>query len=398
MGLVVVASIFDRYDLAILQLALPQIQSGLGVEDAQLGRMVAIIKLGALPAFLLMLASDWLGRRRLLIFTVLAYTLFTGASAFATTLEAFTTLQFLARVFITAEVLLAAVIIAEEFPPDARGWGIGALVALSGYGFALAAVLFAFIDVVPFGWRALYLVALVPLLIIARLRRNFPETHRFQQRAKLHKLDSLIMALKPVVSLVTAYPGRIVALGVVAMIFSFATQAAFFYDPTYLQDAHNWKPFQVTLLTIGAGVVALLGSAFAGSLSDRIGRKRTTILFLVIMPVFIAAFYNAFGLLLPVLWAAMLFAQVGTSVSLETVGTELFPTSYRSTASGARSVLTSIGAVLGLAVHAILFIQVGSQWTAITLLAPLILVAPIIVALAFPETSGRTLEEISPER
>ena len=398
MGLVLVASIFDRYDLAILQMALPQIQSGLGIADAQLGGVVATIRLGALPAFLLMLASDWLGRRRLLIFTVLAYTLFTGATAFATTVEAFTTLQFLARIFITAEVLLAAIIIAEEFPPGARGWGIGALVALSGYGFAFAAVLFALIDVIPFGWRALYLVSLVPLLLIARLRRNLPETRKFEQQVKLHKRDSLIMALKPAVSLVTAYPGRLVALGLVVLVFSFATEAAFFFDPTYLQDAHNWRPFQVSLLTIGAGIVALLGSAFAGSLGDRIGRKRTTILFLLSIPVVIAAFYNGFGLLLPVLWAAMIFAQVGAGVSLATVGTELFPTSYRATASGARSVLTNVGAVLGLLVHAILFIQVGSQWTAITILAPLILIAPIVVALTFPETSGRALEEISPER
>jgi putative MFS transporter len=345
-----------------------------------------------------MLASDWLGRRRLLIFTVLAYTAFTGATAFATTVAAFTALQFLARVFITAEVLLAAVIIAEEFPPDARGWGIGALVALSGYGFALAALLFAFIDVVPFGWRALYLVALVPLLLVARLRRTLPETRRFERQAKRHEGGSFLMALKPAVNLATAYPGRMLALGLVVLVFSFGTGAAFFYDPTYLQDAHNWKPFQVSLLTIGAGGIALLGSAFAGSLGDRIGRKRTTILFLGGVPLFIAAFYNGFGPLLPALWAGMIFAQVGTDVSLATVGTELFPTSYRSTASGARSVLTNIGAVLGLAVHAALFIRVRSQWMAVTLLAPLILVAPIVVALAFPETSGRALEEISPER
>jgi putative MFS transporter len=398
MGLVVVASIFDRYDLAILQMALPQIQSGLGITDAQLGGMVATIRLGALPAFLLMLASDWLGRRRLLIFTVLAYTLFTGATAFATTPQTFVILQFCARIFITAEVLLAAVIITEEFPQEARGWGIGALVALSGYGFALAALLFAFIDLVPFGWRALYLVALVPLLLVARLRRNLPETERFEELSEQHKQRSWRMALKPVLSLATAYPGRMMALGVVVLIVSFATQAAFFYDPAYLQEAHNWQPFQISLLFIGAGAIALFGSAFAGALGDRIGRKRATVLFLLTMPFVIAAFYNGFGLLLPLLWAAMIFAQVGAGVSLETVGNELFPTSYRATASGARSVLANIGAVLGLSAHTLLSIQLESRWTAIAFLAPLILIAPIIVALTFPETSGRSLEEIAPER
>jgi len=40
---------------------------------------------------------------------------------------------------------------------------------------------------------------------------------------------------------------------------------------------------------------------------------------------------------------------------------------------------------------------VGSNWNAIALLGGLALFAPVLVWLAFPETSGRTLEEIAPE-
>jgi hypothetical protein len=39
----------------------------------------------------------------------------------------------------------------------------------------------------------------------------------------------------------------------------------------------------------------------------------------------------------------------------------------------------------------------GSHWSAISLLLVLALGAPLIVALALPETAGRSLEEISPE-
>ena len=83
LGLTAIASIFDRYDLAILQIALPQIQTGLGIADADISNIAALIKLGALPAFLVLAVADRLGRRRLLIFTVIGYTLLTGATAFA---------------------------------------------------------------------------------------------------------------------------------------------------------------------------------------------------------------------------------------------------------------------------------------------------------------------------
>jgi hypothetical protein len=45
-----------------------------------------------------------------------------------------------------------------------------------------------------------------------------------------------------------------------------------------------------------------------------------------------------------------------------------------------------------------LFGGLGSHWEAISMLAVLAFVAPVIVAAFFPETSGRTLEDISPER
>ncbi|MCB0064275.1 MAG: hypothetical protein KDE19_19260, partial [Caldilineaceae bacterium] len=64
LGLIGFASLFMRYDGAVLQLALPQIQSSLGIPDAALSNTVALIELGSIPAFFLMLAADRIGRRR----------------------------------------------------------------------------------------------------------------------------------------------------------------------------------------------------------------------------------------------------------------------------------------------------------------------------------------------
>jgi hypothetical protein len=92
-------------------MALPQIQAGLGVAEADVGWLGSILRLGALPAVFIALAADRIGRRRALLFTVLAYTAITGATAFAPDVQTFALLQFLARVFGTAEMLLAIVVI-----------------------------------------------------------------------------------------------------------------------------------------------------------------------------------------------------------------------------------------------------------------------------------------------
>ena len=398
LGLIAIASVFDRYDLAILQLALPRIQTGLGIADADVSGLAALVRLGALPAFLIVALADRLGRRRLLIFTVVGYTLFTGATAFAPNAGSFAALQFIARTFITAELLLAVVVIAEEFPPNARGWGIGSLHALAAYGFAIGAVLFSLVDVLPFGWRALYLIGLIPLAIVARFRSSLPETERFLEHTGRQKQDSPSHTIQPLISMVRAYPGRFLILGAVILLVSFASEAALFFDPTYLQEAHDWQPWQVTVLMIGVGVAFIFASARIGQWGDRFGRKRMAVITLLAMPVFIIAFYNTFGPLLPVFWTGMIIAALGVQVSLSALGSELFPTSYRSTVTGAHSVVRSSGSALSLVAHGALFGLLGSQWTAVSVLAVLIFLAPFIVAIGFPETSGRALEDIAPER
>ena len=55
------------------------------------------------------------------------------------------------------------------------------------------------------------------------------------------------------------------------------------------------------------------------------------------------------------------------------------------------------GGVAGLALVSLLFGVVGSNWVAIAILCGVSLAAPLLVLLAFPETAGRALEEISPE-
>jgi MFS family permease len=109
------------------------------------------------------------------------------------------------------------------------------------------------------------------------------------------------------------------------------------------------------------------------------------------------AFYNAGGVWLVPLWVALIFMLIGHDTLLSTYGAELFPTSHRSTAAGARLGLATLGSSVGLALESALYGLTGSHWSAISILLCAALLAPLVVALALPETAGRSLEEISPE-
>ncbi|MEX2206608.1 MAG: MFS transporter [Myxococcota bacterium] len=393
LGLVSLATLFDQYDLSLFGMALPQIQAGLGIAEADVGWLGSILRLGSLPAIFIALAADRVGRRRALLGTILAYTALTGATAFATDPYTYVTLQFLARAFGTAEMLLAVVVISEELAPEARGWGIGALIAIKSCGVGLAAILLPLAAGSAQGWRALYLVGLAPLLVLAWLRRSLPETARFEARAQLAERGMWL----PVRRLARDYPGRFAATAAIVTLYALGIAAADLMGPKYLQQAHGWSAGQVSLLYVSGGAIAICGAPVAGALSDRFGRFGMTIAAGVSVFALFLAFFNAGGVWLVPLWIALIFMLVGHDTLMSTYGAELFPTSHRSTAAGARLALATLGGGLGLALESTLYGVTGSHWSAISILLCAALFAPLLVALSLPETAGRSLEEISPE-
>ena len=63
-----------------------------------------------------------------------------------------------------------------------------------------------------------------------------------------------------------------------------------------------------------------------------------------------------------------------------------------------RTVIGTLGGITGLALEGWLYSTTGSHAAAITLMAPMLIVPPLVIALLLPETARHELEEISPER
>src|ERR1700731_2415465 len=204
------AGFFDQYDRALLSLALKQIQTGLKIAEAHLGAMLSIIRLGYLLSLLMTPFADVFGRRRLLLYTIFGYTIFTGLIAIAPNERAFVAFGIIARAFAGAEAAIAMVIVAEEVDAAYRGWAIGLLGAVSNIGYGLAAIVFAFVNVIPYGWRGMYAIALLPLVVIIPLRRALPESARFEKE----KLEGLrpVKARQPLVRPEPAYPRRLMMM------------------------------------------------------------------------------------------------------------------------------------------------------------------------------------------
>lgn len=107
------------------------------------------------------------------------------------------------------------VIVAEELPASARGWGIGMLAAVSAAGHGLGASLFGAIELLPYGWRSLYAFGCIPLLLLPLFRHGIKETARFAEHQAAGK-HLQMRWWKPLADFLNTHPVRAAGMALVA--------------------------------------------------------------------------------------------------------------------------------------------------------------------------------------
>ncbi|MEZ5503434.1 MAG: MFS transporter [Halioglobus sp.] len=386
--LLAAAFFFGAYDMSVLSLALPNMQQSFGISEQDLGKVMGAARLGALPAIFLALWSDRIGRRLLLMVTLLGLSIATGATAFAQNTGQFIAFQFCARAFVTAEEIIAVIYVLELLPPRQRGWGVGFLAAIGGLGSGAASLFYGLVDYLPGGWRALYLLAAFPIVYIAWLRRRLPESTLFGRYAD-GRAEHLFW--QPFRDILHNHRREMVSIGLIAAAFWFQVSATLNFMSKYLQDSRGYLPQEVSLLFVVAGSIAILGNAAAGRISDRIGRRPTLVAGLLINCAATATFYNSGGVLLPLAWIATLFSYFAVEVIVNAMSGELFPTNCRSTASTIRSICGMLAAVTGLAVEGSLFDLFGSHSAALSVMCLSSLLAVPVVLMLLKETADTAL-------
>jgi putative MFS transporter len=391
--LLAAASFFQGYDLNVITVALPQLRHTFGLTQAHAADWLAVLFLGALPAVYLARRADRFGRRRLLLVSIVGYTVATAATALAPTLLAFGICQIFARMFLALEVTLTWTVVAEELPARARGFGFGILALLDVLGVGTASIFWGLV-LSPHhaSWRWLYAAAAPVLLVVAILRRRLPESSRYTQAAAAGRLATSWR------SLLRPPYGRLLVLVCVASAGAALLTQAQVFVIDFLQTQRHLSASVSNLILVSAGALALPVLVGAGALSDRLGRKRIgcSFLGLGIVGVFFF-FFLARGT--PALFVALAVTYAGSFGAWPTLSgytTELFPTSHRALASSTATIATVAGQAGSLLLAGQLIGSVGLAGS-VAVLAAGPLIALLVVAVGYPETAGRELEVTSAE-
>jgi MFS family permease len=395
--LVGMAALFAGFDQNIYGFALPQIQASLHIPENQIGPTVTYFRFATFVAMMLAMTADIVGRRRLLLYTLFGQALFTLATAFSQNYPQFVWAQVLTRVFGYAEEMLCIVVIVEEVGANLRGWSAGTLSALNYTGAGLASLCFAFVNVLPGEWRALYVIGGCSMFFVAFLRKNLPETKRFEVRhAEVERLHARIGgAFDLLRRIVKEYPGRIALILLIAAAWGFAIGPATVLQNKYLQQTLGFLPWQTTALAVPGGFLALGLNILMGRASDRIGRRRALFLMMVTCGLGYTAFYSGLpGPYAAPLWILSFFAFFSADALLAAIAIEIVPTAYRATVGGLRYVFAIFAGAVSLYLEGSWYDVFHAHGPAISVSLVTILIA-LVGILFLPEPAGKVLEDIS---
>lgn len=359
--------------------------------------------------------ADYVGRKRMMVWSVLCYAVLTGFTALATSYWVLVALRFVTGLAMGSEWSTGVSLLAETWPNRARPKGAGFLQSGFGVGTLLAAavwlVLSALRPLGPNTWRLMFVVGALPALFCLYIRRAIDESERWIEAVKARRWIATDEGEGGRAAPGTARPFTLAEIlrepesrrrTVLAFLLSLATTTGWW-------AISSWLPAHVTAVAKGAGIpnaadwgtraalVYTVGAVCAyllsGFLADALGRRRylfvTFLGCLVMTPVTYLWTRSLPGLM----GAAFVngFFTLGCAYSWMAIyPVELFTSTVRSTAASfifnaARLVAWVFPLVAGLLIQSF----GGIPRAAMTLGA--IYLLGLVVPWFMPETRGRPL-------
>jgi MFS transporter, putative metabolite:H+ symporter len=386
-----VANFFEGYDFFAITQLLPSLRASFGLTPREGTWLITLINAGTILAYLLVRRADRWGRKQVLSVTIAGYALFTFLSAWAPNALAFGLLQMVARIFLIGEWATSMVVAAEEYPAERRGMVIGVVSAAGGLGSIICAGVVPLLLKTHFGWRSVYMVGVVPLVLMMFARRGLQETRRFVERAATGASQAPLFEI-----LRGPHRRRLLQLGAIWFLSYICTNNAVTFWKEFAMAERGLDHKQVSSVVTVAALVSMPLVFLAGRMLDAIGRKRGAIVIYVATVLGVLGAYTFSGMgLLTVCMTVGIFGINAVLTVLNTFMTELFPTEARGNAvAWSNNLIGRIGYVFSpLAIGE----MVGKYgWGVPLRLSTLFpVLALVLILLWLPETNARELEETS---
>jgi AAHS family 4-hydroxybenzoate transporter-like MFS transporter len=178
LGFLIVA--MDGMDVAIMGFVAPSITGEWHVSRPEFGFVMGAAPIGlAIGAIFAGSSSDWIGRRKVLLGSVLGFGLLTIATAYTTSLQSMAVVRLLAGLGLGAAMPNTSTLLTEYVPVRNRSFIVATM--FTGFNFGSGIIGFVAASLIPaYGWQSVLLFGgIVPLVMLPVLFLFLPESARF---------------------------------------------------------------------------------------------------------------------------------------------------------------------------------------------------------------------------
>ena len=392
------------------------------------GAVIALTLLGwGLGGVIAGVLADMFGRKRTMMWAIVAYSATTGLSALAWSWQSFALLRFVVGLAIGSEWVTGVSLVAELWPDRARGRGVGLMQCGLGIGFFLASLVWLWNPGTgPGAWRWMFVIGVLPALLTLWVRRAVPESELWKDAVRRstsgpskgpappatgsggqsppspRRSHRSMLARLTLVELFAARETR--RRAAIAFVMSLATTVGFWgvstWVPPYIAARAAHAGLSAAAWAGYAGIVynagAVAGYIALGFLADLWGRKASTMLYfagaLLFVPVVFV--WTAGGRLAVALAASAALGcfAAGQYTWMSAWLPELFPTRLRATGAGFVFNGPRLIAWIGPLVSGKLIAAFGG-FSQAAMAVGAIYICGLAAAPFLPETRGRPLPE-----
>jgi MFS family permease len=411
---------FDGYEtyalilvagVALRQLLVPDQLARLPI---YIGGLLAVTLVGwATGGIIAGVLADYIGRKRMLMLSILWYALFTGLTAFAGSYSSLLILRFLTGLGLGAEWGPGTAILGESWPSRSRGRAASVLQSAIGFGLLLASGVWLYVAPLgPDAWRYMFVLGVLPALSVLWIRTSVRDPdlwiaaseRRRQARQRLasglpvSREDRLLVGFT--VKQILAIPDlrrRLLLLLVLSLSTIVAWWAVSTWIPFYAGqlaaraggDAQRW----VALAGLYYNLGGILGYFVFGVLADFWGRKPTMLLYYAGAVVLVLVLFRVVQdpSVFLVVAAVNGFFTLGQFAWMPVYLPELFPTAVRGSAISLVFDVTRYLAAAGPLLAGWLIVNLGGVSAAASIIGLSYLLGLLVTPFAAPETKGRPL-------
>lgn len=376
--------LFDAMDVGILSFIVAALSVEWGLGAQQIGMLTAINSIGmAAGAAVAGSLADRYGRKSILLWTLLIFSVASGLSALATSFIVLCLLRFITGFGLGGELPVASTLVSESVPAKDRGRAIVLLESFWAGGWILAALISYFI-IPAYGWRMAFVIGALPVFYAVYLRRSIQDSPRFvaQQHIKL--------SLKERLASIWSVKNRrsTIALWILWFTVVFSYYGMFLWLPTVMvmKGYDLVRSFQYVLIIT---LAQLPGYFTAAYFIEKFGRKFVLVIYLLLTACSAIWFSNAdsAGMLIAA-GMSLSFFNLGAWGAMYAYTPELYPTAVRATGVGFAASFGRVGGVIGPYLVGMLVAKGASIATVFVVFFVAIVIGAFTVLFVGKETKG----------